>query len=144
MRKRMLSSSTSTFCFLSAISAFSAVNSAKAQISFPMITHATPAAVQRGKTSEITVEGQQNLFGARLQDKIHDLQKHAKPMLTLFDADGRELAANDTFFFADPLLSYTIPKAGTYYVQVRESTYDGDARWVYALAATNRPYVSHI
>src|SRR5437588_579439 len=136
-------------------------DAATAQTSFPMITHATPVAVQRGKTSEITVEGQQNFFGAyeilfegkgvtaelfcaRLQDKIHDLQKHAKPMLTLFDADGRELAANDTFFFADPLLSYTIPKAGTYYLQVRESTYDGDARWVYALAATNRPYVSHV
>ncbi len=81
---------------------------------------------------------------ARLQDKIHDLQKHAKPMLTLFDADGRELAANDCFFFADPLLICTISKSGTYYLQVRESTYDGDARWVYALMATNRPYVSHV
>ncbi len=40
---------------------------------------------------------------ARIQDKIHDLQKHADPMLTLFDADGRELAANDDFYFADPL-----------------------------------------
>src|SRR5262245_26144320 len=235
-----------------------------AQTSFPMITHATPVAVQRGKTSEIMVEGQQNFFGcyqalfegkgvsaevvqdsakpdakglvrqvklkvtvaadaalgvrefrlastlgissvgqlvivddpvvlegganntpaqatsmtlpcvvagrievvedvdyfkfqaeagqtvtfelfcARLQDKIHDLQKHAKPMLTLFDAEGRELAANDTFFFADPLLSHTITKTGTYYLQVRESTYDGDARWAYALAATKRPYVSHV
>jgi hypothetical protein len=84
------------------------------------------------------------LFCARLQDKIHDLQKHAKPMLTLYDADGRELAANDHFYFADPLLSYTIPKAGIYYLQIRESTYDGDARWVYALAATNRPYASHV
>ena len=53
------------------------------------------------------------MFCARIQDKIHDLQKHAKPMLTLFDAEGRELAANDHFYFADPLLSYTIPKTGT-------------------------------
>jgi hypothetical protein len=84
------------------------------------------------------------LFCARLQDRIHDLQKHAKPMLTLHDAEGRELAANDHFYFADPLLSYTVPKSGTYYLQVRESTYDGDPRWVYALRATNRPYVTHI
>src|SRR5262245_37276413 len=42
---------------------------------------------------------------ARLQDRIHDLQKHADPMLTLYDAGGRELAANDDFFFADPYLS---------------------------------------
>ncbi len=84
------------------------------------------------------------LFCARLQDKIHDLQKHAKPMLTLYDADGRELAANDCFFFADPMLRYTIPRAGAYYIQVRESTYDGDPRWVYALFATTKPYVSHV
>src|SRR5205809_1137710 len=84
------------------------------------------------------------MFCARLQDKIHDLQKHAKPMLTLLDADGRELAANDTFFFADPMLSYKIPKAGTYYLQVRESTYDGDPRWVYAILATNKAYISHV
>src|SRR5262245_33824411 len=84
------------------------------------------------------------MFCARLQDKIHDLQKHAKPMLTLFDADGRELAANDTFFFADPLLSYTIPKTGAYFLQVRDSTYDGDQRWVYGIIAANKPYVTHV
>jgi hypothetical protein len=84
------------------------------------------------------------LFCARLQDKIHDLQKHAKPMLVLQGGEGRELAANDHFYFADPLLSFTIPKTGTYYLQVRDSTYDGDPRWAYALLATNRPYVSHV
>jgi hypothetical protein len=84
------------------------------------------------------------MYCARIQDKIHDLQKHAKPMLTLFDSAGRELAANDHFFFADPMLSYKIPKAGAYFLQVRESTFDGDPRWVYAILATNKPYVSHI
>ncbi len=84
------------------------------------------------------------LYCARLQDKIHDLQKHAKPMLSLYDGEGRELAANDHFYFADPLLSYKIAKDGTYYLQVRESTYDGDARWVYALRLTNKPYASHV
>src|SRR3954453_21558878 len=75
---------------------------------------------------------------ARLQDKIHDLQKHADPMLTLYDADGRELAANDDFYFADPLLAHTFARAGDYYVQVRDSKYDGDPRWVYALTVTDR------
>src|SRR5207253_1210815 len=31
--------------------------------SYPMITHVTPVAVQRGKTTDITVEGQMNFFG---------------------------------------------------------------------------------
>ena len=244
---------------------FFVVNSARAQTSFPMITHANPVAVQRGKTAEIVVEGQMNfigcykalfegtgitaevagppapaakgppvvrnvklkvavaadaalgvrefrvasllgvssvgqlvivdepvvpeaaanntaaqaqtlqlpcvvagrieaiedvdffkfdakegdvltfeLFCARLQDKIHDLQKHAKPMLTLYDAEGRELAANDHFYFADPMLTFKVARTGSYYLQVRESTYDGDSRWVYALLATDRPYASHV
>jgi hypothetical protein len=81
---------------------------------------------------------------ARIQDKIHDLQKHADPILTLYDSEGRELAVNDDFYFADPLLSYTIPKTGDYFIQIRDSKYDGDARWVYALLVTPRPYVSHV
>jgi hypothetical protein len=81
---------------------------------------------------------------ARIQDRIHDLQKHADPMLTLYDAQGRELAANDDFYFADPLLSHRFTEAGDYYIQVRDSRYDGDPRWVYALLVTGKPYVSHV
>jgi hypothetical protein len=84
------------------------------------------------------------VLAARIEDRIHDLQKHADPMLTLLDAQGHELAANDDFYFADPCLSYTIPAAGDYYLQLRDSRYDGDARWVYALLATNRPYVTGV
>jgi hypothetical protein len=81
---------------------------------------------------------------ARMQDKIHDLQKHADPIVTLYDAAGRELAANDDAYFADPLLSHTFAKDGDYVVQVRDSKYDGDARWVYALLVTDRPHASHV
>src|SRR5262249_19071200 len=81
---------------------------------------------------------------ARIQDKIHDLQKHADPMLTLYDAEGRELAANDDFFFADPQLSYTCKKDGDSLVQVRDSKYDGDPRWVYALHITDKPHATHV
>jgi hypothetical protein len=81
---------------------------------------------------------------ARIQDKIHDLQKHADPMLTLYDAEGRELAANDDYYFADPMLSHTFAKSGDYTIQIRDSKYEGDPRWVYALLVTNRPYVAHV
>jgi hypothetical protein len=36
---------------------------ASAQTSYPMITHVTPVAVQRGQTTQVTVEGQMNFFG---------------------------------------------------------------------------------
>lgn len=81
---------------------------------------------------------------ARIQDKIHDLQKHADPMLTLYDAEGRELAANDDFYFADPFLTCKFGKAGDYFIQVRDSKYDGDPRWTYALLVSDRPHVTHV
>ena len=37
---------------------------AQAQTSFPMITHTSPVAVQRGTTAEVTVEGQMTFHGA--------------------------------------------------------------------------------
>ena len=37
---------------------------AVAQTSFPMVTHCTPTAIQRGTTAEIAVDGQMNFAGA--------------------------------------------------------------------------------
>lgn len=84
------------------------------------------------------------VFCARLQDKIHDLQKHADPLLLLLDGSGRELAASDDAVFADPLLTFTMPKDGEYIIQVRDARYDGDPRWAYALHITDRPQVAQV
>ena len=84
------------------------------------------------------------VFCARIEDKIHDLQKHADPLIALYDAEGRELAANDDAHFADPLLTYTFRKDGDYVIQVRDAKYDGDPRWVYALTITDKPAASHV
>ena len=84
------------------------------------------------------------VFCARIEDKIHDLQKHADPLIALYDREGRELASSDDAIFADPLMSYTIKQDGEYILQIRDAKYDGDPRWVYALAVTDKPYVSQI
>jgi hypothetical protein len=74
---------------------------------------------------------------ARIQDKIHDLQKHADPLIAIYDAEGKELAAADDGYFADPVLTFTVPKAGEYRVAVRDAKYDGDPRWAYALSVAD-------
>ena len=43
-----------------------------------------------------------SVWANRLENKIHDLQAHFDPILQLFDATGRELAADDNHDFADP------------------------------------------
>jgi hypothetical protein len=80
----------------------------------------------------------------RLQDKIHDLQKHADPILFLKDAAGRELASNNNYFFADPLLHYRFEKAGEYLLELRDVRYAGDKRWAYVLSVTRGPFVLNV
>jgi hypothetical protein len=80
------------------------------------------------------------VFCARIQDKIHDLQKHADPLIAVYDADGKELAGSDDGFFADPVLTFAVPRDGEYRVAIRDAKFDGDARWVYALSITDKPY----
>jgi len=81
---------------------------------------------------------------ARLEDKIHDLSPHADPMLTLRDGTGHELARNDDYYRADPLLHYHFDKAGEYQVQLRDVGYAGQQAWVYRLSMTSRPYVTSV
>jgi hypothetical protein len=75
-----------------------------------------------------------SLWGNRLENKIHDLQTHLDPIIQLHDAQGRELAVNDNHDFADPMLSYEFKETGTYLIQVRDTTYAGNANWVYVQA----------
>src|SRR5262249_21258716 len=58
--------------------------------------------------------------------------------------EGRELATNDDFYFADPFLTYKFTRAGDYHIQVRDSKYDGDQRWAYALLVSDKPHVTHL
>jgi hypothetical protein len=81
---------------------------------------------------------------ARMEDKIHDLQKHADPLIAVYDDSGKELAANDDGYFADPVLEFKVAKDGEYRIAVRDAKYDGDPRWAYALSITDKPYVAHL
>jgi hypothetical protein len=77
------------------------------------------------------------VWGNRLENKIHDLQTHLDPLLSVHDAGGRELATADNSHFADPLLSFQAPASGKYYLQIRDTTYAGNPSWTYALCAVS-------
>jgi hypothetical protein len=79
------------------------------------------------------------VWANRLEDKIHDLQMHFDPILILHDERGRELAVNDNGLFADPLLMHRFGEAGTYLLEVRDTTYAGNVNWTYVLSASSGP-----
>jgi hypothetical protein len=79
----------------------------------------------------------------RLENRIHDLQEHADPILTLRNGAGTVLAANDNYFAGDPLLHHRFPTAGEYYLEIRDTRYGGNPYWQYCVEINDRPFVTH-
>lgn len=92
--------------------------------------------VDAGQTTTFHVRCQ------RMQDKIHDLQIHADPILFLRDKNGAVLAMSDNAFFADPLLAYRFEQAGEYFLEIRDVRYQGNVDWSYSIEANSRPFVT--
>ncbi|WP_020475432.1 pre-peptidase C-terminal domain-containing protein [Zavarzinella formosa] len=80
----------------------------------------------------------------RLQDKIHDLQEHSDPILTLRNEAGTVLAVNDNYFFADPLLHHKFASDGEYYLDIRDVRFGGNADWQYSIEINDRPFVTNV
>ena len=68
-----------------------------------------------------------------------------KVCLTLYDAQGRELAFADDFRYEqDPVLFYDISADGDYFLAVRDSIYRGREDFVYRVKIGELPYITHI
>jgi hypothetical protein len=82
---------------------------------------------------------------ARLQDRVHDLQTHSDPILTLRTAEGVTIAASDNYEYqADPLLAHHFQQAGDYLLEVRDVRYQGNQYWEYCIEASDRPFVETV
>ena len=91
--------------------------------------------------------GQQLTFHVRcmrLQDRIHDLQAHADPLISLRGPSGTTLAQADNHFAADPLLTYRFERDGTYFFEIRDVRFTGNRYWQYSVEITDRPFVTAV
>lgn len=80
----------------------------------------------------------------RLQDKIHDLQTHVDPIITIRDAQTNStLASVDNSYAADPFLAHEF-QPGEYLLEVRDVRYSGNRYWNYSIEVNDRPFVSHV
>lgn len=89
-------------------------------------------------------EGQRFCFhvrAMRLQNRIHDLQAHVDPILTLRNENGSTVATNDNKFFADPLLCHTVTTTGDYTLEIRDVRYQGNKYWEYSIECGLEPLV---
>ena len=79
----------------------------------------------------------------RLQNRIHDLQQHADPMITIRTAAGATIAAADNYYAGDPYLAHTFKEAGEYLLEIRDVRYQGNSYWQYSVEVSNRPHVTN-
>jgi len=79
----------------------------------------------------------------RLQDRIHDLQQHADPMITIRTAAGATIAAMDNYYAGDPYLAHTFKQAGEYLLEIRDVRYQGNTYWQYSIEVSRRAHVTN-
>ena len=90
------------------------------------------------------------VHAARLQNAIPHLEgSFADITISLRDEKGKELASADDYHGQDPLLFYTFDRDGTYYLHLREATYQSgmagkELKWWYALSILKSPYVTSV
>ncbi len=118
------------------------------QVAFPATLCGTIEAVEDVDTFRFHADAGKSLYfhvrGMRLNDRVHDLQEHLDPILTLRSGSGITLATADNDFAADPFLSYRFAESGDYLLEVRDVRYKGNAYWTYGVEVGDRPFVQTV
>jgi len=92
-------------------------------------------------------QGQRLVIAVQARDLIPYLADAVpgwfQPVVTLFDAKGREVAYADHFRFSpDPVLNYDVAQDGLYLLEVRDALYRGREDFVYRITAGEIPFVT--
>ncbi len=77
----------------------------------------------------------------RLQDRVHDLQQHADPILTIYDSNGNVIVSSDNELRGDPLICHHFDRAGDYMMEIRDVRFQGNAFWEYCVEINDRPLI---
>ncbi|MYB65719.1 hypothetical protein F4X73_13600 [Candidatus Poribacteria bacterium] len=71
-------------------------------------------------------------------------QQFFNPTISLFDEHGTELAKSSGFYSLDPLIDFTIPEDGKYFLRIRDLLYRGNPNSVYRMMSGVVPYDTYI
>ena len=68
-----------------------------------------------------------------------------QPVITLFDAKGKELAFNDDYQFRpDPTIFFNVPADGEYLLEIHDSLYRGREDFIYRITMGELPFITRI
>jgi hypothetical protein len=94
---------------------------------------------------EITV----NLYARRVTNAIHSMQSGGSgasvmylmdSILTLYGPNSQVIAENDNFIGGDSFLTCKLPEDGDYFLEVRDTRYIGNPKYVYCVEISDQPF----
>ena len=122
---------------------------AESQVEIPVVVNGQimPGEVDRHRFS--ARRGQRLLLQVEARSLIPYLADAVpgwfQAILTLRDAQGREVAYNDDFGFRpDPVICCEVPRDGEYTVEIKDSIYRGREDFVYRLTIGELPFVTSV
>ena len=95
---------------------------------------------------EVTI----NIYAQRVTKAVHSMQSGGSgasvmylmdSILTLRRSNGQVIAENDNFIGGDSFLAYKFPEDGRYYLEVRDTRFIGNPKYVYCVEISDRPLV---
>lgn len=72
------------------------------------------------------------------------LDSNSAAMITVYDTVGKELESNRNHFGKDPLIDFTAPADGEFFIAVSDEIYNGNATYFYRLRASTDPQIDFI
>ena len=81
-------------------------------------------------------------WAQRIENRIHDLQVHVDPIITVRTLNGGTVATSDNVYAGDPLLVHKFDQPGEYVLEIRDVRYKGNVDWVYAVEMNARPFAA--
>ncbi len=89
-------------------------------------------------------KGDRCVFNVKAYRYNNISQQFFNPTISLYDAQGKELARSNGFYSLDPLIDFTLPEDGTYLLRIRDLLYRGNPDSVYRLTSGVVPYNTYI
>lgn len=122
---------------------------AEVRIDLPCIVNGQIASGEANRYRFSASKGQRLVFSAharRLIPYIADaVPGWFQPVLTLHDAQGREVAfADDYRFQPDPVILYQVPADGEYVIAINDNIYRGREDFIYRITAGELPFVTSV
>lgn len=122
---------------------------AEQQVTVPCTVNGQVAAGEVNAYRFLARQGQRLVIATKarqLQPYIADaVPGWFQPVLTLYNAEGREVAFNDNFrFYSDSVIYYEVPEDGPLVLTISDALFRGREDWVYRLTIAEQPFLTSI